>query len=433
MSNDVSDINNSIKEEEGVTCPICFGEYTSSGDHRIASMKCGHLFGHSCILEWFGKRKHVLCPVCSSKCLKSQIRLIFSSKVVALNTEKEHKLIEQYLTEFNAKNKLLEEISALKTELEILKLNTKQICDCKINKKENSQNFLFYKKILVNFNTKNSLILIDEVNNLIVLSTIKDNKPCIVKYYESGMTSIKFFNDTGIITHMKYIDGNVVLSIKDKFYIVNIYNSNIIFEDTNYKKITCLLTNQKNRNKLIIGDVQGNITFYILGHNKKTVKICNIPIHSLYECKGYVYIGTVFNIYKLKIDDNWEMFLLHDDIPEICKLNLDIEDMNCINIFGEEDSVVLVYRNRFNKILHYHINETEEKAINMGLKQIIKYREMMCNKMYYLVDQSENKIVVTNEKYEKEIEYKVEENMICFDVKTELLVILTEKFIYLYK
>ncbi|VDI38813.1 Hypothetical predicted protein [Mytilus galloprovincialis] len=32
-------------EDEGNCCPICFEEWTSSGNHRLASLKCGHLFG----------------------------------------------------------------------------------------------------------------------------------------------------------------------------------------------------------------------------------------------------------------------------------------------------------------------------------------------------------------------------------------------------
>lgn len=51
-------INGSKGIEEGHTddrggeanhCPICFDAWTSHGAHRIVSLKCGHLFGLSCI------------------------------------------------------------------------------------------------------------------------------------------------------------------------------------------------------------------------------------------------------------------------------------------------------------------------------------------------------------------------------------------------
>ena len=32
--------------EEGSVCTICFEDWSNSGDHRIASLKCGHFFGY---------------------------------------------------------------------------------------------------------------------------------------------------------------------------------------------------------------------------------------------------------------------------------------------------------------------------------------------------------------------------------------------------
>ena len=36
-------------DDDGAFCPICFEPWTNSGDHRIASLKCGHFFGQACI------------------------------------------------------------------------------------------------------------------------------------------------------------------------------------------------------------------------------------------------------------------------------------------------------------------------------------------------------------------------------------------------
>lgn len=36
-------------DDDGCTCPICFDLWEVSGDHRVAALKCGHLFGNSCI------------------------------------------------------------------------------------------------------------------------------------------------------------------------------------------------------------------------------------------------------------------------------------------------------------------------------------------------------------------------------------------------
>lgn len=39
-------------EEEGETCSICFEPWTTAGNHRLAALRCGHLFGHECIKRW---------------------------------------------------------------------------------------------------------------------------------------------------------------------------------------------------------------------------------------------------------------------------------------------------------------------------------------------------------------------------------------------
>ena len=33
-------------------CPICLQPWSSNGAHRIAVLKCGHLFGQECIERW---------------------------------------------------------------------------------------------------------------------------------------------------------------------------------------------------------------------------------------------------------------------------------------------------------------------------------------------------------------------------------------------
>ena len=64
-------------------CPICFERWENSGIHRLASLKCGHLFGQSCIEKWLlgqgGK-----CPQCNVKASKKDIRLIYAKTLKVL-------------------------------------------------------------------------------------------------------------------------------------------------------------------------------------------------------------------------------------------------------------------------------------------------------------------------------------------------------------
>lgn len=42
-------LNDSDEFDDGTICPICLDSWEISGPHRITSLKCGHLFGTSCI------------------------------------------------------------------------------------------------------------------------------------------------------------------------------------------------------------------------------------------------------------------------------------------------------------------------------------------------------------------------------------------------
>ena len=71
--------NDSLLEadDEAECCPICFERWENSGSHRLASLKCGHLFGQSCLEKWL-QGKGGKCPKCNSKATKKDIRVIYA-------------------------------------------------------------------------------------------------------------------------------------------------------------------------------------------------------------------------------------------------------------------------------------------------------------------------------------------------------------------
>lgn len=75
----------SVTDEEGTTCTICFETWTASGAHRLASLKCGHLYGLSCIEKWV-RGQAAKCPQCNALARKSDIRPIYAQKLAALDT-----------------------------------------------------------------------------------------------------------------------------------------------------------------------------------------------------------------------------------------------------------------------------------------------------------------------------------------------------------
>ncbi|WP_422448965.1 RING finger domain-containing protein [Endozoicomonas sp. ALB091] len=43
-------------------CLICLEDFSQEPDHALSTLKCGHAFGRSCIIEW--RERNTRCPMC---------------------------------------------------------------------------------------------------------------------------------------------------------------------------------------------------------------------------------------------------------------------------------------------------------------------------------------------------------------------------------
>ncbi|XP_054633730.1 E3 ubiquitin-protein ligase RFWD3 isoform X2 [Dunckerocampus dactyliophorus] len=87
------------EEGEGDTCSICFEGWTVAGDHRIAALRCGHLFGFTCIQRWLtAQRSAAKCPQCNKKAKRSDIVLLYAPKLRAMDNS-EHESLKKSLEE----------------------------------------------------------------------------------------------------------------------------------------------------------------------------------------------------------------------------------------------------------------------------------------------------------------------------------------------
>ena len=77
-------------------CSICYEPWMSAGLHRLVSLKCGHLFGESCIDKWLRQNTNSSdrkCPQCKKLVSFKDIRPIYASKLIAVdNSELESAL-----------------------------------------------------------------------------------------------------------------------------------------------------------------------------------------------------------------------------------------------------------------------------------------------------------------------------------------------------
>lgn len=64
------------------TCNICLQNIQLDGSHRASCLKCGHVFGHSCITSWLGEQGRRACPVCSVEAHPSDVRIMYMNSMV---------------------------------------------------------------------------------------------------------------------------------------------------------------------------------------------------------------------------------------------------------------------------------------------------------------------------------------------------------------
>lgn len=118
--------------EEASKCAICLDIWDNIGDHRLVSLKCGHLFGLSCINDWLkrGRHRNGSCPECKAKASKKDIRVLFAKVLVAADAEETHRVKTQLQAEVDKCKVHMQELEKLKNlkqhhEIEIDNLKSK--------------------------------------------------------------------------------------------------------------------------------------------------------------------------------------------------------------------------------------------------------------------------------------------------------------------
>ncbi|CAL1529566.1 unnamed protein product, partial [Lymnaea stagnalis] len=114
------------------SCSVCLEPWSTGGEHRVTCLKCGHLFGLSCILKWV-EQAHC-CPQCKAPAKKSDLRNIFVRKITAEDTSERDRAY-RLLEEEKAARRVLEQkeaqarhkLDSRNTEYEILKNELKQL------------------------------------------------------------------------------------------------------------------------------------------------------------------------------------------------------------------------------------------------------------------------------------------------------------------
>lgn len=105
-------------EDEGQICSICFEPWGNSGEHRLSSLKCGHLFGFACIERWLKGQKGK-CPQCNAKATKKDIRVLYAKSLKVLDTSERDRVLNDLDKEREARRRLELEHAQTKLKYEL--------------------------------------------------------------------------------------------------------------------------------------------------------------------------------------------------------------------------------------------------------------------------------------------------------------------------
>ncbi|XP_027884710.1 E3 ubiquitin-protein ligase RFWD3 isoform X1 [Xiphophorus couchianus] len=108
-------------DSEGETCSICFEVWTTAGEHRLSALRCGHLFGNTCIKRWLkAQGSTAKCPQCNKKAKNSDIVLLYAPKLRALDNSEQESLKRSLEQEQSLRRKAELESAEYKLKLQVV-------------------------------------------------------------------------------------------------------------------------------------------------------------------------------------------------------------------------------------------------------------------------------------------------------------------------
>ncbi|RWS15840.1 E3 ubiquitin-protein ligase RFWD3-like protein [Dinothrombium tinctorium] len=117
VTNDV-DLN-ATQSDDSCTCPICFEPWGNSDTHRLVSLRCGHLFGRSCVERWLRDSKKK-CPQCNTSAKMSEIRNIYARTVKTLDTAEKESLKRKLDEEIEMRKRVETQLQSNEIQISIL-------------------------------------------------------------------------------------------------------------------------------------------------------------------------------------------------------------------------------------------------------------------------------------------------------------------------
>ena len=307
-------------------CPICLEPWTSSGKHRICSLKCGHLFGKICIEKWLAGSNNNgtprnKCPQCNALARRPDIRVLYTKNIIALDPAEKEELVKT-IDDCKADISRYKEIEAcLRTEIHMLKAENTKLKAASSSPAGGIGEFLFTKSFALSpmkeacralvLDPKSRVALVtctrpDEQHGLAKKSFLDLRSPISFnRFHEKSCRAVSVSSDDEPLVATTGADGKVCISsgITDSVLAT--------FQLPNFLPGWSCCFSPIDSNIIYVGSVNRKIFVFDLREPNDFIKELQVifdgpplPIHSLISVKDVLYGASLNGIFRLNPQDD---------------------------------------------------------------------------------------------------------------------------------
>lgn len=278
--------------DEDQRCSICLEVWSNAGEHRLCSLRCGHLFGLNCIEQWFAMVTNAAarkCPECNTKASRKDIRIIYAKSLLkCIDTSEIEKLkkemkevttkkdcVERELQLCKSKETLYEQrIKSLNLKIIDLEKTLKAVISEKNNLNLQYDNIVLKSKKLFDICNNDScrVIAYNPWHNILVASS-GNSFTRIMMDTLSSAPSCNIHSDSVRDMAFQEQHPNCLLSVglDSKVILTDIRNNLLIHSYQEATKLWSCCWSNHSVQTFFVGGAKGNVSEYDIRNLQKSV------------------------------------------------------------------------------------------------------------------------------------------------------------------
>lgn len=375
-------------------CAICLCACAATGDHRIVSLKCGHVFGSACAKRWFRNKKRAECPTCHAPGRASEIRTIYATRIVAVDdsVSADLRAARAVVADLEEENrKLCTLVRYLGSELaksEEALANTQSV----------------HKRLAQKLRVRSdafAIVAYDESTDAVLYAS----RNAVWKI--CAERAVVVFSAPGAIRDLKAGNGRVCVASEKDVRVAEKSDVRAFCADAD---VLSVCFDPADDDVVFAGDAKGHVNTLSVrtgAFSRRFVAHC--PIHSLHKTSAALFCAGYLGVF--------------------CVSGEKTGDAVCTNLFGKSDALVAVFRNSKMQTTHVVCG----KPLVTGNVQFKRRRDKIFGNLLFSIDDVRNVISVHDTRTASICHvYRLRDAIFDFVCTPDRFFILTERGFYVF-